>query len=217
MAAPHPTTRLVRAVAAERAELERHRARLTAQARELRASLERIEDGLADIDERCELLDRVAPAPEPRVEEAADAQHGTAVLRGPAIREAAVKVLLEHGRETIHYREWFELLAAQTDQEIGGKEPLAVFLTQISRSPAVRRGSRAGVYELDRQAPQRLRDKIDALQHELRDLPATGTVDLAVIRSRRVQLTKEISRQERALEEASRLLTPTPGFVAAAG
>jgi hypothetical protein len=195
MAALQPSARLVRAVTAERAELERHRAGLHAEAQELRAALERIEHRLIEIDERCELLERLAPAPpvaEPR-------ERDERTLRGPAIREAAVRTLIAHERDTIHYREWFELLT-RTGHEISGKDPLAVFLTQISRSPAVKRGTTAGVYELDRHAPQRLRNRIEGLQHELRGLPATGTAGLA----------KEIGRQERALEEASRLLTAAP-------
>ena len=63
MDAPQPSARLVRAVAAERAELERHRARLATEADELRAALARIEHGLAEIDERRGLLDRLAPMP----------------------------------------------------------------------------------------------------------------------------------------------------------
>jgi hypothetical protein len=187
MAALQPSTRLLRAVAAERAELDRHRARLIAKAEELRGALARIEHGLIEIDERCTLLARVAPAPEP------EEPPRDTVLRGPAIRAAAVEVLIAHDADAIHYREWFELLT-RTGQEIGGKDPLAVFLTQISRSPMVRRGSRAGVYELDRQAPQRLRSRIDALRRELR---RTGSMEL----------TREIRRQERAFEEASRLLS----------
>jgi hypothetical protein len=205
MAAPQPSARLVRAVAAERAELERHRARLTTEAGELRAALARIEDGLAEIDERCVLLDRLAPlTPTPDDEEPRD----TTPLRGPAIREAAVKVLIDHGREALHYREWFELLE-RAGHKIAGKDPLAVFLTQINRSPAVRKGSRAGVYELDRQAPQRLRRQIDALQRELS--AGAGTAD----RTRRARLATEISRAERSLEEVTRVPGPRPTLVAA--
>ncbi len=212
MAALQPTARLVRAAAAERAELERHRAKLAAEAQQLRAALMRIEHGLAEIDERCGLLERLAPAAEPERPEPETA----GLLRGPAIRETAVAVLVEQGRESIHYREWFDLLAQQ-GLEIAGKDPLAVFLTQISRSPVMRKGMRAGVYELDRQAPQRLRHTIDGLHKDLRDLTATGTNDLAAVRSRRRQLTTAISQAERALEEAARLLGATPGFAAAAG
>jgi hypothetical protein len=203
MSAPLPSARLVRAVAAERAELDRHRARLAGEAGELRAELARIEHGLAEIDERRGLLDRLAPAAEPARPAPCDT-----TLRGPAIREAAVRALIERGGEGLHYREWFELLTA-TGHEIAGKDPLAVFLTQLSRSPALRRGARAGVYELDRQAPARLRQTLDDLQRELRELTGATTSDLATIRARRGQLTAEIGRTERALEEVARVLGRT--------
>jgi hypothetical protein len=215
--APEPSARLVRAVAAERAELERHRARLTTEADELRAALARIEHGLAEIDERRVLLDRLAPTPpEPALEadDGGDREDGKA-LRGPDIREVAVKLLVDNGREAMHYREWYELLE-RAGHEIAGKDPVAVFLTQLSRSPAVRRGTRAGIYELDRGAFHRLRLQIDALQHELGTLPATGTHDAAVIRAKRSRLNTEISRAERALEEVARVLGPRPSLAATA-
>jgi hypothetical protein len=212
---PQPSARLVRAAAAERAELERRRTRLAAEAEELHAALARVERAVEEIDERCALLERVAPAPSAELAEHQPSEPDAAALRGPAIREAAVLTAVEHGREALHYREWFELLAQR--HEIAGKDPLAVFLTQLSRSPAVRRGTRTGVYELDRHAAQRLRETIDGLQRELRELPATGSADLAVIRGRRTQLTAEIGRAERALEEVARVLGPRPAFVAAAG
>lgn len=202
--APQPSARLVRAVTAERAELERHRARLTAEAAELRAALTRIENGLAEIDERCGLLDRLTP-----IAPATETAHppSETALRGPAIRAAAVDTLVKAGRDAMHYRQWFELLQ-QRGHAVAGKDPLAVFLTQISRSPAVRRGTRAGVYELDRAAPRRLRAQLDALQRDLTHLPAAATEDLGATRSRRSRLLAEIGRTERALEEVSRVLTP---------
>ena len=212
-AAPQPSARLVRAVAAERAELERHRTRLATEAGELRAALARIERGLAEIDERRGLLDRIVPSapaePDPRPAPAA-------ALRGPAIREAAVRALVERGGETLHYREWFELLR-NSGHDVAGKDPLAVFLTQLSRSPAVRKGTRAGVYELDRQAAARLHATLDTLQRELRELTAAraGGGDLAAIRARRARLTGEIGRAERALEEVVRVLGPRPALAAA--
>src|SRR4051812_6843010 len=207
MDAPQPSARLVRAVVAERAELDRHRVRLASEADELRAALARIEHGLAEIDKRRGLLDRLAPTPpEPIAEPERDEGDGAA-LRGPEIREVAVKLLVDNGREAMHYREWYRLLE-RAGHEIAGKDPIAVFLTQISRSPAVRRGSRAGFYELDRGAFHRLRVKIDALQHELAALPPTGTHDGAVIRATRSRLTTEITRAERAIEEVARVLGP---------
>src|SRR5690242_20258469 len=102
MDAPQPSARLVRAVAAERAELERHRVRLATEAEELRAALARIEHGLAEIDERRGLLDRLAPSPpvdiEPADEPDGDTDDGA--LRGPEIREVAVRLLVDNGRES---------------------------------------------------------------------------------------------------------------------
>ncbi|HEY6886853.1 MAG TPA: hypothetical protein VI300_03705 [Solirubrobacter sp.] len=204
-AAPQPSARLVRAVAAEREELERHRARLTRQADELRAALARIEHGLAEIDERRGLLDRLAPAPAPAPPEAqAEPGDDAHALRGPDIREVAVALLADNGREAMHYRQWYELLE-RAGHTIAGKDPLAVFLTQISRSPAVRRGNRAGVYELDRGAASRLRQQLDALQRELSTLSTAGATHDAT-RARRRHLNAEINRAERALEEVTRLL-----------
>jgi hypothetical protein len=197
-AAPQPSARLVRAVAAEREELERHRARLTRQADELRGALARIEHGLAEIDERRGLLDRLAPEPAPPEVQDERADDGHA-LRGPDIREVAVALLADNGREAMHYRQWYELLE-RAGHTIAGKDPLAVFLTQLSRSPAVRRGNRAGVYELDRGAARRLRQQLDALQRELTTLPTDGAT-----RARRRHLNAEINRAERALEEVTRL------------
>ena len=216
MAAPQPSARLVRAVDAERAELERRRVRLTSEASELREALARIEHGLAEIDERRGLLDRLAAPAEVPAVAAADAE-SAASLRGPAIREHALRVLIDDGRESLHYREWFELLAGQ-GYAIAGKDPLAVFLTQITRSPAVRRGARAGVYELDREASARLRTTIDRLQRELRELTTTTEMtaaDLNAIRARRTQLTAEIGRAERRLEEVARVFERTRALVAA--
>jgi uncharacterized protein YhaN len=217
--APQPSARLVRAVAAERAELERHRARLAHEADELRAALARIEHGLSEIDERRGLLDRLAPTlpdPDPDSDPEPQPAAGERALRGPDIREVAVTLLAENGREALHYREWYELLE-RAGHTIAGKDPLAVFLTQITRSPAVRRGgTRAGVYELDRGAAHRLRQQIDTLQRELGTLPATGTHDASVIRARRRRLNAEINRAERALEEVSRLLGPRSGLAATA-
>src|ERR1700755_2313803 len=103
-----PSARLVRAVAAERADLERQRAHLTREAGELRAALARIEHGLAEIDAQCLLLDRIAPGEAPPIEPPAPAPP-TEGLRGPAIRRAAVAVLAAHGKTALHYRDWYAL------------------------------------------------------------------------------------------------------------
>jgi hypothetical protein len=230
--APTPSARLVRAAAAERADLRRHRERLLAAREELRAELARIEASLREVDDRDALLDRLAGparsvAAEADARDAGDAgrveeSRPHARLRGPAIRRAAVEVLLAHPErpQALHYRAWFDALIV-AGYEVSGKDPLAVFLTQLGRSPVVRRGTQSGVYELDTGASRRLRDELDALHAELRGIAAapSATADIVAIRGRRAALTAQITQVEKALEEAETVLGPAAGGapVAAAG
>jgi hypothetical protein len=135
------------------------------------------------------------------------------VLRGPAIREAAVRVLIAQpgSIDALHYRRWYELLV-EAGCRVAGKDPLAVFLTQLNRSPLVRKASAPGVYEVDRQAPIRIRQRLDRLQAELREVTlgtpgqTANPIELGTVRARRHELDLAISQQERALEEALRVL-----------
>jgi hypothetical protein len=226
---PNPSARLLRAAQAERADLDRHRARLLAERDRLHCELERVEHDLALVDDRVALLDRLAPAPRPSRDDGvtavatAERDHapaGREVLRGPAIRETAVRVLVEQPELTdaLHYRDWFQLVV-DAGYEIAGKKPVAVFLTQLNRSPAVRRSTASGVYELDRRAGQRLRGELVRLQRELRELTSTPaeTADLGEIRARRETVTATISQTERALEEAERQLGNENARVALVG
>jgi chaperonin cofactor prefoldin len=218
---PTPSARLVRAAAAERADLGRHRDRLLAARDRLRAELDDVEASLRELDERDALLDRLAgPVAERPVAHPAIGPAGATPLRGPAIRRVAVEVLRARPDrpQALHYRDWFEALRA-AGYAVAGKDPLAVFLTQLSRSPVVRRGTQSGVYELDPAAPRRLRDRLEALHAELRGLTAapSPTADLTAIRARRAALTTEITRVEKALEEAESVLGAAAGPVAAAG
>jgi hypothetical protein len=110
--------------------------------------------------------------------------------------------------EALHYRRWYDLLQ-EAGYAVAGKDPVAVFLTQVTRSPVVRKATKPGVYEVDRQAPLRIRQRLDRLQTELRELAATPSapVDLGAVRARRHELDLEISQHERALEEALRVLS----------
>jgi hypothetical protein len=218
---PTPSARLVRAAAAERADLARHRGRLLAERDRLRAALEGVEASLRELDERDALLDRLAgPAVAPASAPAAPAPAGGTPLRGPAIRRVAIEVLRARADrpQALHYRDWFDALRA-AGYAVAGKDPLAVFLTQLSRSPVVRRGTQSGIYELDPTAPRRLRERLDALHTELRGLTAapSATADLTAIRGRRAALTAEITRVEKALEEAETVLGAAAEPVAAAG
>ncbi|MBA3408868.1 MAG: hypothetical protein H0U06_12595 [Solirubrobacterales bacterium] len=120
--------------------------------------------------------------------------------------------------DALHYRDWFQLVV-DAGYEIAGKTPLAVFLTQLNRSPAVRRSTASGVYELDRRAGQRLRGELVRLQRELRELTGTPaeTADLSEIRARRETVNATISHTERALEEVERQLGNENALMAVTG
>jgi hypothetical protein len=217
--ARQPSSRFIRAAVTERDELLRHRARLVVKRESLLDELRRIDEALGDIDQQVAILARLigprsedselATAEQPQEEidtlgrEVPEAQ----LIRGPTIREAAVRVLLGQPEyiEALHYRRWYELVS-DAGYAISGKNPLAVFLTQITRSPVVRKTNQAGIYELDRQAPLRLRQRLERLQAELRELLAAPSGDLPSVRARRHDLDVAISQQERALEEALRVL-----------
>jgi hypothetical protein len=71
-------------------------------------------------------------------------------LRGRRLREVAVEVLTARlgAGEAIHYRAWFQLLREQ-GYSVAGKDPVATFLAQVSRSDRVEAiGSRSGLYAL---------------------------------------------------------------------
>src|SRR5262249_28303166 len=122
--------------------------------------------------------------------------------------------------EALHYRRWYELLQ-DAGYAVAGKDPLAVFLTQVSRSPVVRKATEPGTYEVDRQAPLRIRQRLERLQGELPGLAVgrQAAIELSIVRARRHELDLAISQEERALEEALRVLRRTetdPGSLSTA-
>lgn len=219
---PRPSARFLRAVAAEQSDLARRRDDLLEQRRLLQSQLDEIDATVGEVDERILLIHRLTGEDHEQQSGMAGAaapvttaQHagGDELLRGPAIRVTAIRVLLGHPRrpDAIHYREWFSLVAA-AGYHVAGKDPLAVFLTQLSRSPLVRRGTQSGVYELDRDAPDRLRRDLETLQSQLRALtaaPSSSTESLSSIRGQRTAVNLEIGKLEKALEEAQETLKPT--------
>lgn len=219
-----PSRRLLAAAAAERDGIERQRKQLLAYRQTLHAQIEELDAQLAELAERDLLIERLSgvnahseahatPSAQPPADE------DRMVLRGPAIRQTAVKLLLDDPRhpQALHYRDWFALLD-QGGYAVAGKDPLAVFLTQLSRSPVVRRGTQSGVYELNLDAVGRLRHQLNERQRELRTLTsaAASATDLGGVRSQRTALTQEIDKLEKALEEAEGTLAGGPSSLAAA-
>ena len=71
-------------------------------------------------------------------------------LRGERLREVALEVLRDRAGDgdPIHYRAWFEALV-ESGYRVIGKDPLATFLTHVSRIERVERvGRRSGLYRL---------------------------------------------------------------------
>jgi hypothetical protein len=210
-----PSRRLRAAAVAERDGLQRSRAKLLAKRERLNRELAALDAELAEVEDRMLLIGRIAgeqaaPGGSRQAMEPVSAAAGEMALRGPAIREVAIRVLLDDARrpEALHYREWFELLGRR-GYLVQGKDPLAVFLTQLNRSPVVRRGTQSGVYELDVDAPARIRRRLDELQQQLGGLGPDGersTTNLGQVRSRRTAVTREIDKLEKALEEAELVL-----------
>jgi hypothetical protein len=71
-------------------------------------------------------------------------------LRGERLREVALEVLrrLSASGDPVHYRIWFEALM-ESGYRVSGRDPLATFLTQITRIEKVESvGRRSGLYRL---------------------------------------------------------------------
>jgi hypothetical protein len=211
VATPEPlesSRRLSEAALAERErllrrleQLDRRRAKHTRQLRELDAERARLSS-------RVELLDELLPAAPARhlqSVEASSEEPARGYLRGAAIRREAVRLLAESEAPevAIHYTEWLAKFK-QAGFGIESRDPAATFLTQISRSAVVARADRPGTYILDLDAPMRLREQLDRLHAELLALRDGQQTLEAIVstRERRDQVFGEISRTERALEEA---------------
>jgi len=219
-----PSRRLLAAAAAERDGIERQRKELLARRQTLHALIDELDAQLAELTERALLIERLSGASAGSEAHATPAAQRPAgedrmVLSGPAIRQTAVKILLDDPRhpQALHYRDWFALLE-QGGYAVAGKDPLAVFLTQLSRSPVVRRGTQSGVYELNLDAVGRLRHQLNERQRQLQTLTSASAsaTDLSGIRSQRTALTQEIDKLEKALEEAELNLAGDPSNLAAA-
>lgn len=71
-------------------------------------------------------------------------------LRGQRLQQVAVEVLRSRASDgrPVHYREWFAYLRAE-GYEVVGRDPLATFLTHVTRADGVERvGERRGLYRI---------------------------------------------------------------------
>lgn len=73
-------------------------------------------------------------------------------LRGRRLQEIAIQLLRDRQQETpgatVHYRDWYGLLV-DAGLQIAGQDPVATFLTSVSRAPGVESvRPRSGLYRL---------------------------------------------------------------------
>ena len=217
-----PSRRMQAAAAAERERVERELARLSGREAELNAELAAVQAARDELEHQRHVLNHFThgdqPAQSPsrarrRLRAIPDSppapDDGTTLLRGARIREAAVRVLAAHTEPEapVHYRDWFELLMARGFLPVG-KDPLATFLTQIGRSPIVKRTTTSGIYVLDLEFPDRARNRLAALRAQLAAIPEpssdTSVEEIASAREQRARLMAEQQDTERQLEEALR-------------
>ena len=199
-------SRLAATVAREIELLAARRERVRRRQDDLRARLRHLDDELSALDKRQRDLDRLLgeePAP--------TAASHPRLLGGATLRQHAVAHLLATGqRHDIHYRTWYEQLAAD-GLLIRGANPAATFLTNITRSPLITRGERPGTYRLDPDAPQR----INTLLAKARDrLHATSVAltDNAPQRLERLRaLVKQLQRLQHEIAECHQIAAEQTG------
>jgi hypothetical protein len=133
------------AAGAERAVVAERASQLAEQACRLREIAESVDHDLAAAVRLLRQIDEMlGDAPQMSIVDVDDE------LRGQRLREVAIQVLKRRkgSGASVHYREWYALLIEE-GHRVGGKNPVASFLTQVSRSDAVERvGSRTGLYRL---------------------------------------------------------------------
>jgi hypothetical protein len=205
------SNQFVRAARAEANRLRLDAGRLREEAGRHLALAERTTAEAIALERRIRELDELlGRAPQLRL----DLQ--TEALRGQQLREAAVEIVARRRKigEPLHYRDWFKLVLGE-GHTVEGKNPLATFLTQVTRSPVVlRHPGPPGVYRVDPQAAgedalSELEDAEDALL-ELRRLlseasdPGDGAETRVLVEQIKAA-ERRIAAAERSLSEVARI------------
>jgi hypothetical protein len=131
---------------------EAERALVAGRVAELREQSRRMHEIAAAVDEDLtanvrllgQLEEMLGVAPQMTMTDVDDA------LRGQRLRDVAIQTLKRHKGEAtaVHYREWYALVVHE-GHRVAGKDPVATFLTQVSRAAEVEPvGRRSGMYRL---------------------------------------------------------------------
>jgi septal ring factor EnvC (AmiA/AmiB activator) len=209
-----PHASLVRAAAAEEERVDRALERLAHRRDTLAAELADLEAQMGELHERRRLLAMLVEGPEAadglsRAVAPAPPRAGVTAVRGRRLRRVAARLLWRtSGEREVHYREWFERLLAE-GYAVGGRDPLASFLTNVRDSPAVVRGAQPGFYRLDPSRRDAIAARIEEqdaaledLERALADARATGDdARVETLRADRRALTAERKRLEAQADE----------------
>jgi hypothetical protein len=216
-ASPPPHASLVRAAAAEDQRVGRALERLERRRESLRAELADLEAQMGSLRERQRLLGMLVDDVATADDEASVPARGSGVrpVRGRRLRLIAAQLLWQSlAEQEIHYREWFERLL-QAGYAVGGRDPLASFLTNVRDSPAVVRGQRQGFYRLDRGRQDVVAVELAEAQAEMVDLEQSlqrarshnDTAAVERLRVHRDKLAGAIKRLEARRDELAAVFT----------
>jgi hypothetical protein len=203
-----PSSSLIRAATGENQRIERALASLRAREHDLGRQLDELREAIRSLLDRQELLAQLTHGNQ-GVVEAAAARPGRLVKGRELRREAGRLLWTTVGDGQIHYREWYERMLV-AGVVVGGKDPLASFLTNVRDSPAVARGSRPGYYRLDRATEDAGHRALGEAVAELRDVSArleavrqsgASAAEADRLRNHRDRMTRRVRALEADLAE----------------
>jgi hypothetical protein len=211
MAAPEPkpaSRRLLDAAAAERMALEEDLQSLETRRQIINSELRSLEIEEREMRRRLRLVSELAGDHQPRALRAVPDDDGAKereFLRGARIRRIAGQIVArsQDPLRPRHYTEWFQELLDR-GYAVAGRDPLAAFLTQLNRSPVVRRESEPGTYRLDFEVVSGLERQLLELNQTLARLhQGQQTIEgIASVREERERITRSIDQLQRTLAEA---------------
>jgi septal ring factor EnvC (AmiA/AmiB activator) len=171
MASPAlPSAALRRTARSELARIDRAMTRIQQRRAALLGQLAELDEEVEIYDQRKRLLEELAYVEHAVPTPAQALRPAKGAIKGRQLRRVAGQLLWSaQGDREIHYREWFERVIA-AGYAVGGKDPVASFLTNIRDSPAVRRGSVPGRYRLDPDSLETIAQQIAETQAELADV-----------------------------------------------
>lgn len=216
-----PSAALLRTARSEIERIDRNMATIEQRRAALLGQLADLDAEAETYRRRRQLLEELACVEQgvPTVASATAAPPTRSTIKGAELRRVAGRLLWSVlGESEVHYREWFERVVSE-GYAIGGKDPVASFLTNIRDSPAVERGSTHGYYRLNPDSAVQIAQQLAELRAELADLEqsiersytdAQETRHIEQLRDHRNRLKQQIKRIEAKRHEVEYIFGGTP-------